>query len=294
MRFESVWDAKEKKLLPGHPVSGLEKMGNTRKRGTLVRFLPDDAVFEETNWNAEQITRRLRELAYLNKKAQISLTDERAQSSDHATAEYCYEGGIADYVRYLDNDKTPLHADPIVFDAKRDGIELEVAMQYTDAYTESIFSYVNNIPTAEGGTHETGFRAALTKAFNDYARKIGALKDKDLGLSGEDFREGLTALLSIKVRNPQFEGQTKGRLGNTEVRPAVEAMVGQKLQEFLEDLKNAELGQQIIEKSLRAARVREASRKAREVARAKNALEAAPLVGKLSAVRDEIPWKTSC
>ncbi len=289
MRFESVWDPKEKKLLPGHPVSGLEKMGNTRKRGTLVRFLPDSAVFEETQWNADQIARRLRELAYLNKKAQISLTDERAQSSDHQTAEYCYEGGIADYVRYLDNDKTPLHSEPIVFEAKRDGIELEAAMQYTDAYTESIFSYVNNIPTAEGGTHETGFRAALTKAFNDYARRIGALKEKDTGLSGEDFREGLTALLSIKVRNPQFEGQTKGRLGNTEVRPAVEAMVGQKLQEFLEDLKNAELGQQIIEKALRAAHVREASRKARDVARAKNALEAAPLVGKLSSCTGRNP-----
>jgi len=289
MRFESVWDTKGKKLLPGHPVSGLVKMGNTRKRGTLVHFLPDSAVFEEMHWNTEQIARRLRELAYLNKRAQISLTDERQESSDHETAEYCYEGGITDYVRYLDNDKTPLHADPIVFNAKKDGIELEVAMQYTDAYTESIFSYVNNIPTAEGGTHETGFRAALTKAFNDYARKIGVLKDKDLGLAGEDFREGLTALLSIKVRNPQFEGQTKGRLGNTEVRPAVEAMVGQKLQEFLEDLKNAELGQQIIEKSLRAAHVREASRKAREVARAKNALEAAPLVGKLSSCTGRNP-----
>ncbi|MHC1786340.1 MAG: type IIA DNA topoisomerase subunit B [Christensenellales bacterium] len=289
MRFESVWDPKEKKLLSGHPVSGLEKLGNTRKRGTLVRFLPDGTVFEEMQWNSEQIARRLRELAYLNKGALLSFTDERAASPDNETRQFHYEGGIADYVRYLNLDKTPLHPNPIVFDAQKEGILLSCALQYTDAYTESIFSYVNNIPTAEGGTHETGFRAALTKAFNDYARKIGAVKDKDAGLAGEDYREGLTALLSIKVHNPQFEGQTKGRLGNTEVRPAVEAMVGQKLQEFLEDLKNAELGQQIIEKSLRAARVREASRKARDVARAKNELEAAPLVGKLSSCTGRDP-----
>ena len=289
MRFESVWDPKEKKILSGHPAGPLAKLGNTRKRGTLVRFLPDERVFEEVTFNGDLIARRLRELAYLNRGAQISFVDERAAAPANEPRKFHYEGGIADYVRYLNNDKTPLHPTPIMFEASRDGVLMELAMQYTDAYTESVFSYVNNIPTAEGGTHETGFRSALTKAFNDYARRIGALKDKDMGLAGEDYREGLTAVLTVKVKNPQFEGQTKGRLGNTEVRPAVEAMVSQKLQEFLEDLRNADLGQQIIEKSIRAAKVREASRKARDVARAKNELEAAPLVGKLSSCTGRNP-----
>lgn len=289
MRFESAFDPKDRKIHAGKPVGGLEKVGNTRKRGTLVRFMPDEAVFEDRQWNAETISRRLRELAYLNKGARLSFQDENAAPPDNAVKTFCYDGGIADYVSYLNKDKTSLHAAPIVFDAQKDGMLLSVAMQYNDAYTESVYSYVNNIPTPEGGTHETGFRSALTKAFNDYARRIGALKDKDMGLSGEDYREGLTALLSVKVKNPQFEGQTKGRLGNTEVRPAVEAMVNLKLQEFLEDLKNAELAQQIVEKSIRAAKVREAARKAREVARAKNALEAAPLVGKLSSCTGRNP-----
>ncbi len=289
MRFECVWDAKEKKHLPGHPVGGLQKVGNTRKHGTLVRFLPDDTVFEETQWNGETIARRLRELAYLNRGAAITFQDERAQPPQNEPRTFQYDGGIADYVSYLNRDKTPLHPAPMVFEAQRDGIIMQLAMQYTDAYTESTYSYVNNIPTAEGGTHETGFRAALTKGFNDYGRRIGAIKDKDTGLAGEDYREGLTALLSVKVRNPQFEGQTKGRLGNTEVRPAVEAMVGLKLQEFLEDLKNADLGQLIMDKAVKAARVREASRKAREVARARNELEAAPLVGKLSSCTGRNP-----
>ena len=155
-------------------------------------------------------------------------------------------------------------------------------MQYTDAYTESVFSYVNNIPTGEGGTHEMGFRSALTKAFNDYARRIGALKEKDANLAGEDFREGLTAVLTVMVKNPQFEGQTKGKLGNSEVKPAVESIISLRLAEFLENLKNGELAQKIVEKAVKSAKVREAARKARDVARARNSLEAAPLVGKLS------------
>ncbi len=282
IRFETQYDAKDKKIHAGRIASPLQKISNTRKRGTLVRFLPDDTIFEDVNFNAETIARRLRELAYLNGNAKITFTDERAEAPDNEPRLFHYEGGIADYVRYLNSDKNPSHPDPIVFSAQKDSVLLECAMQYTDAYTESIFSYVNNVPTAEGGTHETGFRSALTKAMNDYARRIGALKEKDMGLAGEDYREGLTCVLTVKVKNPQFEGQTKGRLGNSEVRPAVEAMVILKLQEFLEDLKNAELGQQIVEKSIRAAKVREASRKAREVARARNELESAPLVGKLS------------
>lgn len=282
IRFETLWDNKDKKWKAGQIVVPLHKESNTRKHGTLVRFMPDDNIFEEIQFNGDTIARRLRELAYLNQGASISFTDENAQPPANETRTFSYIGGIADYVSYLNKDKTLLFEKPILFDTQKDDIMLSLAMQYTDAYTESTNSYVNNIPTPEGGTHETGFRAALTKAFNDYARKIGVLKDKDAGLAGEDYREGLTALLSVKVRNPQFEGQTKGRLGNTEVRPAVEFMVSQKLQEFLEDLKNADVAQAIIEKSLKASRVREASRKAREVARQKNALEAAPLVGKLS------------
>lgn len=280
MRFESVYDPKDKKIHPGKPVTELTRVGNTRKRGTLVRFMPDSKVFEDTRFNGEVISRRLRELAYLNRGVRITLTDETAPQT--TVAEYQFEGGIADYVRFLTNDKAVMHPDPIVLEGNKDDILCQVAMQYTDAYTESVFSYVNNIPTVEGGAHEIGFRAALTKCLNEYARRIGALKEKDANLSGEDFREGLTAVLTIKIKNPQFEGQTKGRLGNTEARPAVEAIVTQRLTEFLEDLKNADLAAQIIEKSVRSAKVREAARKAREVARTRNALEAAPLVGKLS------------
>ncbi|MBR5346858.1 MAG: type IIA DNA topoisomerase subunit B [Deltaproteobacteria bacterium] len=282
-RYESYVDPKTKKQLSGHPVTPLQRLGNTRKRGTLIRFLPDDTVFEETVFIGDTVRRRLRELAYLNRGLKISFTDERTTEEGKAYAEYCFAGGIVDYVKYLNRDKTPLHDEPIYFEGKRDDVICAAAIQYTDGYTESVFSYVNNIPTGEGGAHETGFRAALTKVMNDYARKIGALKEKDNNLAGEDFREGITVVLTTMVKNPQFEGQTKGRLGNTEVRPAVEAVVTDKLCEFLENLKNQELGQKIIEKAVKSAKVREATRKARNLARAKNELEAAPLVGKLSA-----------
>lgn len=281
MRFESVFDKKENKVHAGQPVGGLQKISNTRKRGTLVRFLPDDAIFEDTTFHQDVIARRLRELAYLNKGTHIFFADERA-TSPLATVEYCYEGGIADYVSYLNSEKNVLHPSPIVVSGTKDDVICELAMQYTDSYTESVFSYVNSIPTSEGGTHETGFRAAMTKVLNDYARRIGALKEKDNNLSGEDFREGLTAVLTAKVKNPQFEGQTKGRLGNTEVRPAIEAIITQGLTAYLENLNNSELAGVIVEKAVKAAKVREAARKARDVARAKSELEAAPLVGKLS------------
>jgi DNA gyrase subunit B len=182
----------------------------------------------------------------------------------------------------LNRDKTTTHPHPIVFDEINQGVRMSVAIQYTDGYTENLFSYVNNIPTGEGGSHEAGFRAGFTKAFNEYARKIGALKDKDPNLSGEDTREGITACLSVYVPNPQFEGQTKSRLGNTEVRPIIEAMIFGKMSAYLEDLKNAEVALAIVEKAARAAKVRDAARKARDLARQKNQLEAAPLVGKLA------------
>ncbi|HQA97645.1 MAG TPA: DNA topoisomerase subunit B [Clostridia bacterium] len=282
IRFETTVDPKTKKVKPGHPASELERVGNTRKRGTLVRFLPDDDIFEETSFNGEQVQRRLRELAYLNRGITVRFTDERAASPHNQTKVFQYEGGIVDYVSFLNTDKTVLHDGVILLEGTRDNLMMQAAIQFTDSYTESLFSYVNNIPTAEGGTHEVGFRTALTRAFNDYARKIGALKEKDNNLSGEDYREGMTAVLAVKVVNPQFEGQTKGRLGNTEVRPMVEALTLQKLGEYLEDLRNAAVAQKIIEKSIKSAKVREAARKARDVARTKSELEAAPLVGKLS------------
>ncbi len=283
MRFETFTDEKTGKLNAGAPVTKLEKVGNTRKKGTLVRFLPDDTVFEEMGFHSENVCRRLRELAYLNRGIRITFDDENSKNSELAHQEFCYAGGIADYVKYLNKDKTSLHEEPIYLEGKKDGVAFTAAIQYTDSFTENVFSYVNSIPTGEGGTHEMGFRTALTKVMNDYARKIGALKDKDSNLAGEDFREGITVVLEVLVKNPQFEGQTKGKLGNTEVRPAVEAVATEKLELFLEDLKNQDLGQKLVEKAVKSARVREATRKARDVARAKNQLEAAPLVGKLSA-----------
>lgn len=289
MRFESIFDKKDNKVHAGQPVGGLTKIGNTRKRGTLVRFLPDEAIFEDIQFNANTVSRRLRELAYLNKATRIFFTDERATGEDKISEEFFYEGGIGDYVQYLNLDKKVLHETPIILSGSKDDTICEVAMQYTDAYTESVFSYVNSIPTGEGGTHETGFRAAMTKVLNDYARRIGALKEKDNNLAGEDYREGLTAILTVKVKNPQFEGQTKGRLGNTEVRPAIEAIITQGLTAYLENLNNSELAGIIVEKAVKAAKVREAARKARDVARARSELEAAPLVGKLSSCTGRNP-----
>ena len=282
MEFRSEYDAKEKKVMAGRPVGPLEKVGNTRKHGTRVTFMPDDTIFETVEFNSETIRRRLRELAYLNKGMSVVFTDERIREADKREVAYCYEGGLEDYVRYLNKDKTPLFDEIISFEAQKDDVITRLVIQYVDGYTDNVFSYVNNIPTAEGGTHEMGFKTAYTRAFNDYARRIGALKEKDANLLGEDFREGLTCVLSCSVRNPQFEGQTKGKLGNTEVKPAVEGAVMEKLTAFLEDLKNQNIAQKIVEKAVRAAKVREASRKAREVARAKNQLDAAPLVGKLA------------
>ena len=289
IRFESAWDEKEKKIVAGRATGPLTLVGNTKERGSRVRFLPDDRVFETVTFNAETVARRLRELAYLNRGLTITFLDEREPVDDgngEAKAPerevYRFDGGLVDYVRYLNADKTPLHEEPIYLAGQREDVIFRVAIQYTDSYTENVFSYVNNIPTGEGGTHETGFKAAYTKVMNDFARRLGVLRDKDANLSGDDFREGMTAVMLAMVKNPQFEGQTKGKLGNTEVRPLVEAILTQQLTAYFEDLKHQELAQQIIEKAVRAAKVREAARKARDVARTKSALEAAPLVGKLS------------
>lgn len=287
--FASKYDPKLGKVTAGIPQGPLEKVGNTRKRGSLVRFLPDDTIFEDTRFNSDLVARHLQEQAFLNKGLRIVFTDERDKNPETRERIFHYEGGIVDFVKYLDTDKNVLHEQPVYLEGQREDIIFKASFQYTDGYTENIFSYANNIPTGEGGSHETGFKAAFTKAFNDYARRIGALKEKDNNLSGEDFREGLTCVMIVMVKNPQFEGQTKGRLGNTEVRPAVEAIVSQRLTEFLEDLKNQELAQKIVEKAVRAAQVREASRKTRDLARQKNQLEAAPLVGKLASCTGRHP-----
>ena len=287
--FASKYDPKLGKVTAGIPQGPLEKVGNTRKKGSLVRFLPDDTIFEDTRFNSDLVARHLQEQAFLNKGLRIVFTDERDKNPETPERIFHYEGGIVDFVKYLDTDKNVLHEQPVYLEGQREDIIFKASFQYTDGYTENIFSYANNIPTGEGGSHETGFKAAFTKAFNDYARRIGALKEKDNNLSGEDFREGLTCVMIVMVKNPQFEGQTKGRLGNTEVRPAVEAIVSQRLTEFLEDLKNQELAQKIVEKAVRAAQVREASRKTRDLARQKNQLEAAPLVGKLASCTGRHP-----
>ncbi len=281
VRFESITDPKTHKIISGHTVRPLEKVGNTRKRGTQVCFMPDKRVFEDVRFNGETVRRRVQELAYLNKGVKFTFTDERIKEPDQRTQTYCYEGGLSDFVRFLNADKTAI-TEPIVFEATRDGTLVRVAIQYTDAYTDSIYSYVNNVPTPEGGTHEIGFKTAVTKAFNDYARRVGILKEKDNNLAGDDFREGMTAVVYAGVKNPQFEGQTKGRLGNTEVRPVYEAVCLEQLSIYLDDLKNQDFAGTIVQKAVKAAKVREAARKARDIARQAGQLEAAPLVGKLS------------
>ena len=263
---------------------------STEKRGSFVRFLPDKRIFESTNFQIETISRRLKELAFLNKGARIILIDERVVMGNTCLKrEYCYEGGLIDFVKYLNETKVPAFEEPIFLSGTKDNIDMELAFQYTDAYTENIFSYVNNIPTTEGGTHETGFKAALTKVMNDLARKTGLLKDKDANLLGDDYREGLTAVLSIKMQNVQFEGQTKTKLGNPEARIALDYLVNQTLTEFFEK-ENKELADIILKKAILAAKVREAARKEKEITRAKNSLDNNfNLVGKLSSCTGKKP-----
>ena len=289
MRFESQYDDKEKKIVSGKPVTELLRLGGTRRHGTRVVFMPDDRVFEETVFNAETIRKRLRELAYLNKGIEISFVDERESNPDLQTVTYCYLGGLQDYVRSINQEKAPAYDKIVFFEGTQDGVKINLAFQHTDSYSESIFSFVNSIATAEGGTHEMGFKSGFTRALNDFARRNSILKDKDGNLAGEDYREGLTAVLSVYVKDPQFEGQTKGKLGNTEVRPAVESFIYEKMTAFLDNLSNRDVAQSIMEKGLKASKVREAAKKAKEIARAKNQLEATPLVGKLSSCTGRKP-----
>ena len=279
--FASVWDEKEKKIISGKPMGPLQKLGNTRKKGSKTTFKPDARVFEDTVFNRDTVLRRVRELAYLNKGVNIVLVDERLPQAEREVS-FCYEGGIIDYVKYLNQDKDVLHEDVIYLEGGKDDFYFRCAFQLTDSYTESMFPYVNSIPTGEGGTHETGFKAAYTRAMNEYARRVGILKEKDANLTGDDYREGMTVVLTTFVKNPQFEGQTKGRLGNSEVRPLIEGLVYDQLNLYLEHLNHQETAAKLMEKACAAASVREAARKAKDIARQKSSLEAAPLVGKLA------------
>ena len=258
----------------------LEDLGKGRGSGTITVFKPDPEILTELSFSFETLSNRLRELAFLNKGLRIILTDQRSDNGEGRREEYHYEGGLASFVEYLRGSRQPLHDKMIHFETSREEAEIELAMQYGEGFSENTHTFVNNINTHEGGTHLTGFKGALTRCINDYARKNNFFKKADEGLSGDDVREGLTAVLSVKVMEPQFEGQTKTKLGNSEVRGAVETAVNEQLTIFLEE--NPKAAKAIIEKAVSAARAREAARKARDLARKKSALESGVLPGKLA------------
>ncbi len=271
----------------GKVVDKLKVIGDCdpEKTGTKVTFLPDDKIFEETVFDYNTLKQRLREMAFLTKGVKIVLTDEREEEIIEKT--FHYEGGIKEFVTYLNRGKTALYEDIIYCEGERDGVYVEVAMQHNDAYNDGCYSFVNNITTPEGGTHLTGFRNALTKTFNDYARANKLIKDSDQNLSGDDIREGLTAIISIKISEPQFEGQTKQKLGNSEARGAVENIVTEQLTIFLEQ--HPQVAKVIIDKSILSQRAREAARKARDLTRRKSALDGMSLPGKLADCSDKDP-----
>lgn len=275
-RFESV--EKNGKIHSGVPVEKLKEIGNTTLKGTYVRFLPDDRVFKDCKFDYHTVAERLRETAFLNKGINIELVDERTNKQEL----FCYEGGIKDYVTSLTMDKKPLFVPPIYIENEIEGTYVSLALQYVDNYNDNIFSYVNNIPTPEGGTHEVGFKTALTKVLNDFAKKHNLIKEKDIAFIGDDFREGMVAVLSIKMKNVQFEGQTKTKLGNVEARARVESVCTQGLNEFFASKKNENIGNIIIEKAKGAARVRAAAKRAKDLTRAKNSIEGSMLIGKLA------------
>ena len=273
----------------GHVVYKLKVVDecDPEKTGTKVTFLPDETIFEDTVFDYDTLKQRFREMAFLTKGLRISLTDLRDEEPKERV--FHYEGGIKEFVQYLNRSKTPLYEQIIYCEGTKDNVEVEVAMQHNDSYTDNTYGFVNNITTPEGGTHVVGFRNAITKTFNDYARKNKLLKESEPNLSGEDIREGLTAIISVKIEDPQFEGQTKQKLGNSEARGAVDSIVSSQLQIFLEQ--NPAIGKSIVEKSVMAQRAREAARKARDLTRRKSALEGMSLPGKLADCSDKDPSK---
>ena len=310
MEFHSYFDEAKNKVESGVPVAPLKKTGKCGKaHGTFVHFMPDDTVFSTVQYQLSTVSHRLKELAFLNKGLTITLTDERITANEYmeegdeehtqqldllgATQPYsvtfCYMGGIADFAAYLNDGKSKLYAQPLYYKGERDGILVEFAIQHTGEFTESLFSFVNNIPTPEGGYHEMGFRGGLTRMLNDYARDNKLIKDKDANFLGEDFREGLTAVLSVKMKNVQFEGQTKTKLGNPEARSPVESCVVEGLRELALQAKNKKIFEDIIKKAQGAARVRIAARQAKDTARAKNSIDSLTLVGKLAACSGRKP-----
>ncbi len=261
----------------GKTIKKLERIGDAKGTGTTVRFLADDTIFESLNYEYEVLEKRFREIAFLTKGLKITIEDKREE--EPKKAEFCYEGGLNSFVEYLNKNKEKLHKTPIYIE--KDGeVPVEIAIQYTSSYSENIYTFVNNINTIEGGTHLEGFKRALTKVFNDYARSHNILKEKDSNLQGEDIREGITAVVSVKVKEPQFEGQTKTKLGNSEVTGVVQSMVNEALSTFLEE--NPSVAKAILEKCISASRAREAARKARELVRKKSNLETSTLPGKLA------------
>ncbi|MCD1261790.1 DNA topoisomerase (ATP-hydrolyzing) subunit B [Paenibacillus athensensis] len=261
----------------GIPQYDVKIVGETEDTGTQTTFKPDPEIFTETTeYDYDVLQARIRELAFLNKGIEINLTDERTDVSNS----YMYEGGIVSFVEYLNRNREAVNQTPIYVEGSRDNIQVEIALQYNDSYSENIYSFANNINTHEGGTHESGFKSALTRILNDYARKSNQLKESDSNLSGDDVREGLAAIISVKIPEPQFEGQTKTKLGNSEVRGIVESLFAEKLQEFMDE--NPSVAKRILEKGIQASRAREAARKARELTRRKSALEVSSLPGKLA------------
>lgn len=277
----------EQKYERGNVVSPLTVVGDTEEHGTFVHFLPDATIFEETVFSYETLKQRLRETAFLTKGLKINLIDRREGIEQERT--FHYEGGIKEFVTYLNKSRQPLYNDIFYASGIKDGILVEVAFQHNDGYTESIFTFVNNINTPDGGTHLIGFKSGLTKTLNDYGKKIGVIKDADKKLSGDDVREGITAVVSIKVEDPQFEGQTKAKLGTSEAKNAVEGVLSEYLNYYLEE--NPNIAKTIIEKGMMASRARDAARKARELVRKKTGLENNKLPGKLTPCTSRDPYE---
>jgi DNA gyrase subunit B len=272
----------------GKVTSELMVIGETDETGSKTTFKPDATIFDEVVFDAQTLEHRLREMAFLNKGIRITLTDERPETAKKSI--FFYEGGIKEFVTYLNKNRTAVHNNVIYKEAQVDGNVIEIAVQYTDGYTENIYTFANNINTHEGGTHLSGFKSALTKAINDYARKKGFLKEKEENLTGEDIREGITSIISVKIPEPQFEGQTKTKLGNNEIRGVVESVATEMFSNFLEE--NPNDGKVISEKCIRASKAREAARKARELTRRKGLLDSMTLPGKLADCSERDPSKT--